>query len=312
MTFRHLTFALPLGCLLVLALSAGAQTTILDMRENVYGANIGWINARADNQPASGLRISEHVCSGYIYSANVGWINLGNGAPADNIAYRNDSASDYGVNNVGDGRLDGFAYGANIGWVKFDKNAPYSRPRYDLLTGKLSGYAYGANVGWINLGEDSINVDATVETVAKAPDTDGDGIADFWELQKSGLTVATGGLNIYTSTSDTDGDGQRDVNEYLANTDPNTKDSVLQIKAFTPQAAYSSVNLLFTTTPAIAATRVYRIMTNTDLGAFTQLGSIFLGDTVDNDTLVNVPVSLSSEPKRFWKVEALRPLVTIP
>jgi hypothetical protein len=35
-----------------------------------------------------GAVIGDHVCSGFIWAANVGWINLGNGAPANQVHYR--------------------------------------------------------------------------------------------------------------------------------------------------------------------------------------------------------------------------------
>jgi hypothetical protein len=306
MKTRALTLtALVLAAAVNLIQTATAQTTVRDGDENIYGANIGWINARADNESAYGLKVSEHVCSGYLYSANVGWIHMGDGTPNNGIAYDNSSATDYGVNNVGDGRLNGYAYGANIGWIKFDKDLASNPPRYDLVSGKLRGYAYGANIGWINLGEtDPTNVDATLASVAAAPDTDGDGIADFWELSESGL-AAPAGLAVYAGGgADKDGDGQSDVNEYLAGTDPDIKDSILKIISYVPIGGYASVDLTFTSN----ARRLYRAQTRTDLvtGSWANLGNLELGGA--SQTTFNVPVT-NGEGTRYWKIMSIRPLV---
>src|SRR5687768_7611126 len=116
---------------LALALTAAAATTINTENKFAYGANIGWMDWRGD--AASGAIIGEFVCSGFVYAANVGWIHLGDGTPANNIRYQNNSASDFGVNHDGVGNLVGYAYGANIGWLTFtnrdSSGAVYDGPR---------------------------------------------------------------------------------------------------------------------------------------------------------------------------------------
>src|SRR6266702_4816696 len=93
---------------LAIGLQAYAATTINDVNSYVCGANLGWMDWRANT--ANGAVIGEYVCSGYIYAANVGWIHLGSGAPANGIRYQNNSPSDYGVNHDGLGNLRGCAY----------------------------------------------------------------------------------------------------------------------------------------------------------------------------------------------------------
>jgi len=175
-----------------------AAPTIDPDNQYAYGANIGWINA-------SNAVIGQAFCSGYMYGANVGWIHLGDGAPVNNVAYQNNSANDYGVNHDGQGSLSGYAYGANIGWINFE---PTGNPTVDLLTGALGGYAWGANVGWINL--------STLATLTlAAPDSDGDGIPDAWELGHTNVLTELAALG-----KDSDGDGISDVEEYAGDTDP--------------------------------------------------------------------------------------------
>ena len=183
-----------------------AETTISSANKYAYGANIGWLDARADG--TNGLSIGEYVCSGYIYSANVGWINVGSGNPSNGIQYQNNASTDFGVNHDGLGNLSGYAYGANIGWIAFEPNGA---PKVDLKSGKLSGSIYSANCGWISLS----NTVAFVETtsISSGSDSDGDLLPDAWELLKLGTKRTYG-------ATDSDGDGASNYDEYIADTNP--------------------------------------------------------------------------------------------
>src|SRR6266852_7500645 len=162
--------------------SAQAASTIDNLNRFAYGANIGWMDGRADG--ANGVVIGEFVCSGFIYAANVGWINLGSGAPVNGIQYQNISAADFGVNTDGLGNLRGLAWGANIGWVNFEAQGA---PKVDLWSGRLTGFVYGANVGWISLSNALAFVQT--DTIRPGADTDGDAFADpvpsphFFEIE---------------------------------------------------------------------------------------------------------------------------------
>jgi hypothetical protein len=137
-----------------------AATTIDAANHYGYGANLGWLDWRGDNN--NGAVIGEYACSGYIYAANVGWISLGNGSPTNGIAYQNLSANDFGVNRDSLGNLRGYAYGANIGWINFESTgAPKAAP----TTGEFSGYAWSANCGWISVS----NTFAYVQTDSIRP-----------------------------------------------------------------------------------------------------------------------------------------------
>ncbi|MCF7817969.1 MAG: hypothetical protein K9M54_08810 [Kiritimatiellales bacterium] len=196
-----------------------AGSTIDPASKHAYGANFGWVNAEGDT--TNGAVIGQAFCSGYMYCANAGWIDLGNGAPANGIAYANNSATDYGINHDGLGNLTGYAYGVNIGWINFEQ--AYGKPKVNLQNGLLVGYAWSANAGWIKLAG------MVTLTLDPGPDSDADGIPDAWEYGRTNtLAVLSGG--------DADHDGMSDVNEYLANTDPFDPSDILRIIAFEQEA----------------------------------------------------------------------------
>ncbi|MGA3284674.1 MAG: thrombospondin type 3 repeat-containing protein [Verrucomicrobiota bacterium] len=280
---------------IILALSlvatAHAASTINTTNRYAYGANIGWMDWRGDNG-TNGAVIGEYVCSGYLYAANVGWINLGSGVPADGIQYQNTSATDFGVNQDGLGNLRGYAYGANVGWINFEDTGA---PRVDLMTGNLSGHAYSANCGWISLS----NVFAFVQTdtIAKGEDTDGDSIADAWEL------TYTNTLSAFTATSDTDNDGQSDLEEYLAGTNPLDANDNLCITAFGAQPGGTTA----TVTWKSVLSRYYYLQNVLDLNstAWTDSGLDLISP--DGSTTTR-SVSDTNAPMRFYRVQAVRPL----
>lgn len=281
--------------LLALATSASAQSTINSTKKYAYGANTGWLNSRPS--AVEGVVVGEAFLAGYIYAANFGWIHLGDGSPTNGHTYANTTAADIGVNHDGTGTLTGYAYSGNIGWINFGwaaANDP-NRPHFDLLTGQFSGYAYSANTGWINLAGN-----LTTETLA-SPDTDGDGMADAWEIQKFG------NIDIASISTDQDKDGQSDAAEYAADTDPNNAGDYLRIISQNYNAGITQVTLQFSTT---RPTRTYQIQTSTTLlnsgaGGWVASGAPFLADPGTNTTKT---ISFAGGPKCFFRVLAHKPL----
>lgn len=132
--------------------AARADSSIDATDRYAWGANIGWIDWRADG--TNGAVFSRQFASGWLWSANIGWIHLGDGSPANGTAYSNTSGLDYGVNATPSGGLlflSGYAWSPNAGWISFENTGTASRPLVAVATGILSGYVYGANVGWIPL-----------------------------------------------------------------------------------------------------------------------------------------------------------------
>ncbi len=274
-------------------------STIAATAPHAHGANIGWIHSL----PATaGLVIGEASCSGHAHSANCGWITFGDGTPADGIRYSNSDGSDSGVNHDGLGNLSGLAWGANIGWINFGTDVigtprPLSdpaRPRFDLITGQFAGYAHGANIGWIDL--------STLRTGSiYRPDSDGDGIGDAWELENFPNLVTANTL------TDADLDGSSDLDEYLADSDPNDSNSRLRITdhlvQFFPLGGFNSWDVTFTSSPR----RLYRVESSPDLGVtpWADGSGLFQGSP---GSTTSTQISVQPSPKNFLRVQAAQPL----
>lgn len=288
--FIRISLALAGGLLMLHAAAGARAATISATNRYAYAANAGWIDCRADG--TNGLGIGEFVCSNFVWSANVGWISLGNGKPTNGAYYSNASSNDWGVNNLGDGRLRGFAYGANIGWINFETNGD---PRINLLTGNLSGYAYSANIGWIGLSNAQAYV--RTDTVAPGADTEPDGIPDPWEM-----LYATN-LTTFTASSDTDGDGVSDRDEYFADTDPRNPNDNLAFALISVSGA-STRDLTWKSRPS----RFYRIDSNTNLitGTWTDSGLGLQSPDAGTTTLRTVT---AAQTQTFFRVKAVRPFV---
>lgn len=272
-------------------IQAQADSTINATNCYAYGANIGWINARAD--VTHGAVLGMAYCEGFLWSANCGWICLGNG-PAGGVQYANNSATDWGVNHDGMGNLTGYAYGANIGWIVFEQT--YGKPHVDLATGLLGGSVYGANVGWISLSNSFAGVQT--DRLEEGADSDHDGIPDWWEYSVIGtLDILSG------DGADADGDGVSDVDEYHAGTNP--LDPLLFLHILSLECGESN-----RVTWSCVPSRVYHLeyataLTNgatwSDYGGGAMIGEA--GPTMSRD------VAPGSGPSRFYRVRVNVPLV---
>ena len=282
-----------LAAVLVLTLgwagSARAGTTINAVNKYAYGANLGWLNAYADG--INGVQVTDYTLSGFIYAANVGWINVGSGAPANGIRYQNLSAGDFGVNNDGLGNLRGYAWAANVGWLNFENTGA---PAVNLVTGQFSGYVWSENCGWISLSTAFSSLQT--DHILTGP-LDVNGLPIPWELANFGAT----GIN---PNGDADHDGQSNLAEYLAGTDPNNAGDYLHITSIVRGAAGDPirVDLMWT----YKLTRLYRLEHRPTLSPPTPWQQYVTGfesllgwsNYAFHDTSSN----------SFYRVEAVRPL----
>jgi hypothetical protein len=266
-------------------------TSIDPVNKYAYGANIGWMDwSGGTGQTATGAVIGAYVCSGYIYSANVGWINLGSGTPANGIQYQNNSATDFGVNQDGLGNLRGYAYGANIGWINFESTGA---PAVNLATGVMSGYVWSANCGWISVA----NAYAYVQTDAIPPGAPApNGLPIPWLLTYFGTTAVN-------PNADPTGKGVTIEQDYIAGTNPNNADSLLEITGenFSPDG--SSATLTWDSVP----TRYYYIVEALSLNpanwTTNGVGLISPQGTSTTSTIADIDA-----PNRFYRIQVVQPL----
>jgi hypothetical protein len=266
-----------------------ASSTISETDRYAHAANAGWMDFRPD--VTHGVRVDESFLSGHAYSANFGWIHLGDGSPENGHTYSNASPSDYGVNLAPDGALNGYAYSANIGWIAFEQHR--GQPRMNYSTGRFSGHAYAANAGWISLETPSSTLVAA--SIAPPADLDADGIADAWEMQFFNK------LSIADSTTDADGDGAGDLQEYLAGTDPGDAASRLRIVSHSHDTGKTTATLDFTTAP----NRLYSIQRGDLQGAWTDAG---FGSIAPDGAITQRSFVHPAATKLFFRVQAWKPL----
>ena len=283
----------PRSLLLLFALSAfgsrlvtgvHAQSNVSTTNRHAYGANTGWIDARAGDG-TFGVKAGPCVLKGFLYSANCGWINVGRGDPQNGQQYSNASGNDFGVNRLPDGRLRGLAWGAAIGWINFEETG---NPRIDAVSGAVTGRAWSAGTGWISFD--------TPETDLQflSPDADGDTIPDVWEL------LHAANLTVLGANKDTDGDGQNDAAEYVAGTSPVDRTDHLRIVSLNFQPGADLGSLRWTS----VSNRSYQVQSSTDLQNWQSVwpNAIFGMDGTQTSWAVQ-----KTGPKTFFRVIALKP-----
>jgi hypothetical protein len=264
-----------------------AASTIDLTNRYAWGANLGWTDGVADTN--NGAVMGEYVCSGCLYSANVGWINLGSGAPANQIQYQNNSATDFGVNQDGLGNLTGYAWGANVGWIVFEQT--YGQPKINLFNGQMSGSVWSANCGWISLS----NSVALVQTdYVRKGVLSTNGLPVAWLLQNFGTT----NLN---ASADPTGKGNTIGQDYLAGTDPNNAASVFKITSLNRSTLGNFSTLGWNS----VSTRFYSVQTNSSLatGVWTNILSLPVAG------LSSAGFADFDKTNEFYRIRAYRPLI---
>jgi len=252
---------------------------------------IGQLNWLPGND--HGASINQYYCSGYIYGAQIGFISLGTGVPADKFHYKNNSASDFGVNVLPGGALRGYAYGANIGWINFEGTG---NPNIDWATGRLQGKLWSANTGWISLNDGAQYV--SLAFLPEALDSDGDGLPDAWEIDHAGDLTSLSG------NEDSDGDGQTDLDEYLAGTDPlDPKDFLGPVKLIV-SADTAAQTLQWPT----KKNYTYLVESRRSFGASSNWTVVEGSQVVGTGSTVSFSLPKSSGAYLFYRIRAFPPL----
>jgi hypothetical protein len=120
------------------------------------------------------------------------------------------------------------------------------------VSGTLMVMAVSGDAAWFN------------QTVAvSVPDTDADGLPDWWERREFGnLTTTSGGI------TDSDGDGATDMTELITGTQPASAGSLLR-----PQVVPGPLRLEWPST----AGRLYRVQSSVDLQQWSDLSADLTG-----------------------------------
>jgi hypothetical protein len=114
---------------------------------------------------------------------------------------------------------------------------------------RLDQHAFNADGSYIGI-LDTIEIGGT----DPGPDTDGDGMRDAWEIANQ-----LDPNNPLDASADPDADGQDNLAEHLAGTDPNSSTSVFAV--LTPTLNNGEISLTWSSTPG----RRYHIAHSTDL-----------------------------------------------
>ncbi len=147
-----------------------------------------------------------------------------------------------------------------------------------MLLGDYTGGGFGDD---FKVEIDYVAYDQTGAFLPTGADADNDGLPDSWEyLQFDDVVSGAPG-------EDPDGDGKTTAEEYLADTDPNDKDSVLRIESISELTAGNFTIVVPDTSPQRNYT-LYRSATMENVASWTPVSSATIG-TDGNLTFVNTP-----------------------
>jgi hypothetical protein len=189
------------------------------------------------------------VVDRFLLTTNAAFTNPGtNAGPAQSAIRSGTEHLLTVINGTGDGY-----YGAQS-YVPIIANPAPTNHVFDRWTGATQHVtSITAATSLVHMAAQDLTVTATYK-LRPDLDTDADGILDSWE------TAHFGGLTAVDPTTDHDGDGFNDREEYLAATNPTDPDSLLQVVEITTDTG-GSVNLKW----AGVFGKTYTLLQRTDL-----------------------------------------------
>jgi hypothetical protein len=158
--------------------------------------------------------------------------------------------------------------------------------RYVLRFGDVPYYQTPADV------TNTLSSGGTVNFTGKYTffDVNANGISDSWERNYFS-SVSTN----RTQLTDTDGDGMTDYAEFIAGTDPNNSNSVLELPPPTPQPN-GSLRFNWPSVPG----RAYRLVSSADLVNWTALADWIRATTTTSSVVLAPP---TNDASYFYRLE---------
>lgn len=174
------------------------------------------------------------------------------------------------------------------------EGAPYDSASNDsrMIFGDSTSGGFGND---FDVTVDYIRTDTGNVYLPVGADTDGDGMPDLWE------ETHFGGITDGVAGDDDDGDGQTNLEEYQADTDPLSASSSLEISSILTDGSEVDV-----TVPDSSASRVYVLEESNDLGQTDAWEDIGVGEPGNGGDLLLEDPSPASD-RRFYRVRVMVP-----
>ncbi len=180
-------------------------------------------------------------------------------------------------------------YSVFLDGVALTNNATYAVAFSNMYS--LGNFQFRSTGNDEDLYLDNVVVETPAPMLEISADSDGDGIPDAWELKNFGnLTTAT-------ATSDFDGDGTADRNEWLAGTDPKNPKSGLFTTAVAANLA--GTNLLTLTFPTVPG-RNYRLQSGGSVTNWTDGNAYFA-----TNSSLSLDVPMPPTNGFYWRLKLL-------
>lgn len=246
---------------------------------------------------------------------------LGTGTQRILVEIYGDHTQDNGGNsfNVAQNNLDGafhtfrVAHDAVNGryqvWRDGARLTPIAGVPYDITAADnrliLGDYTSGTFGNGFDVTIDYVRFDQTAAYLPTGADTDGDGIPDAWEFfhyNRGGTYDAmVAALTNAVADSDDDNDGQSNMHEYVANTDPHDPASVLKADAIATVSSHV-VQVTVRSSPQ----RNYTLLKSFDAGQGNSWVPI-TSPTVGTDGNLTLLDTNADDAQRFYRVAVSLP-----
>jgi hypothetical protein len=205
-----------------------------------------------------------------------------------------------GVANLDDSTVEALS-GSDVLWSSPNEPSPvYSINSGGLLT--AAGFVYASAPAVVNgyyLGATS-NVILSVF----APDTVGDGIADWWRQAYFGSVTPTNSSDC--ATCDPDGTGQDNLFKYVAGLNPTSSASVFVLK-IAPVAGQPTQKLLTYSPIVVGSGQVYQVEFATNLVDATYANLTTASVLTTNGNAVSVNDLSATQTDKFYRVNISLP-----